>query len=80
MITKKLNNYLSEISGIFSRSDAREESYYESLNRLISEIAEPLGRSQICVTTMPRKTEGGNPDFRVWDGKAKITGYIEAKN
>lgn len=28
---------------------------------------------------MPKKTEAGNPDFRVWDGKQKIVGYIEAK-
>ncbi|HLP45633.1 MAG TPA: DNA methyltransferase, partial [Candidatus Kapabacteria bacterium] len=76
---KKLHDYLSEIFGTFSQGDAREESYYESFNRLISGIAGLLGRSQISVTTMPRKTEGGNPDFRVWDGKSKITGYIEAK-
>lgn len=74
-----MNDYLNEIFCIFSRGDAREESYYEHLNRLISEIAGRLGQQQISVTTMPRKTEGGNPDFRVWDGKSKITGYIEAK-
>ena len=28
---------------------------------------------------MPKKTEAGNPDFRVWDGKQSIVGYIEAK-
>lgn len=79
MIKKTMNDYLNEIFSIFSRGDAREESYYEHLNRLISEIAGRLGQPQISVTTMPRKTEAGNPDFRVWDGKAKITGYIEAK-
>ncbi|MCU0286879.1 MAG: N-6 DNA methylase [Acidobacteria bacterium] len=79
MITKKLHDYLSEIFGIFSRGDAREESYYEHLNRLILEVAGLLSQSKISVTTMPCKTEGGNPDFRVWDGKSKITGYIEAK-
>ncbi len=30
--------------------------------------------------TAPKKTEAGNPDFRVWDGKQHITGYIEAKD
>ncbi len=29
---------------------------------------------------MPKKTEAGNPDFRIWDGRQKITGYIEAKD
>jgi predicted helicase len=31
------------------------------------------------LTTLPKKTEAGNPDFRVWDGKQHIVGYIEAK-
>ncbi len=28
---------------------------------------------------LPKKTEAGNPDFRIWDGKGKIVGYVEAK-
>jgi len=28
---------------------------------------------------LPKKTEAGNPDFRIWDGKQNIVGYIEAK-
>ncbi len=28
---------------------------------------------------MPKNTEGGNPDFRLWDGEQHIVGYIEAK-
>ncbi len=31
------------------------------------------------MTAQPKKTEAGNPDFRVWDGKQHIIGYIEAK-
>ena len=31
------------------------------------------------VTILPKKTEAGNPDFRVWDGEHFIVGYIEAK-
>jgi len=34
----------------------------------------------VDVTILPKKTEAGNPDFRVWDGKNHITGYIEAKD
>ena len=32
------------------------------------------------VTTLPKSTDAGNPDFRVWNGSDRITGYIEAKN
>ena len=32
------------------------------------------------MTPLPKKTEAGNPDFRIWDGKEKIVGYIEAKD
>ena len=28
---------------------------------------------------MPKKTETGNPDLRVWDGQQNIVGYIEVK-
>lgn len=34
---------------------------------------------KIEVTVLPKKTEAGNPDFRVWDGQQHIVGYIEAK-
>ena len=50
---------------MFSQGDAREESYYDLLKQLILQTAGHLDRSWISVTTMPRKTEGGNPDFRV---------------
>jgi len=35
---------------------------------------------KVDVTILPKKTEAGNPDFRIWDGKNHITGYIEAKD
>jgi len=38
-----------------------------------------LARKQIDVTILPKKTQAGNPDFRVWDGLQDIAGYIEAK-
>ena len=37
-------------------------------------------KKKIDVTILPKRTEAGNPDFRVWDGKQKIIGYIEAKD
>ena len=59
--------------------DAREESYYSSLEELVRAFAESIAKKHIHVTTLPKKTEAGNPDFRVWDGKQDIVGYIEAK-
>ena len=29
-------------------------------------------KSGLHVTTLPKQTEAGNPDFRVWDGRARI--------
>ncbi|OIP29862.1 MAG: DNA methyltransferase, partial [Deltaproteobacteria bacterium CG2_30_43_15] len=34
----------------------------------------------VYITSLPKKTEAGNPDFRIWDGKQHIVGYIEAKS
>ncbi|MBI4726670.1 DNA methyltransferase, partial [candidate division TA06 bacterium] len=34
---------------------------------------------ETAVTTLPKKTDAGNPDFRIWDGQHDIIGYIEAK-
>lgn len=59
--------------------DAREESFYSCLETLLGQFAVRSGRSEIHVTTLPKKTEAGNPDFRVWNGQDRIVGYIEAK-
>jgi predicted helicase len=80
MVKDILKSYLKEIHHKFSQGDAREESYYTILEQMIRSVASLLGKSKVDVTTLPKKTEGGNPDFRVWDGKSTIVGYIEAKN
>jgi type I restriction-modification system DNA methylase subunit len=80
MIKDILKSYLKEIHHKFSQGDAREESYYPIMEQMILSAASLLGKSKVEVTTLPKKTEGGNPDFRVWDGKSMIIGYIEAKN
>ena len=46
---------------------------------MIRRYAEVQGIKDVDITILPKKTEAGNPDFRVWDGKNHITGYIEAK-
>ena len=75
-----MKNYLKEIHIKFSQGDAREESYYNILEHMILKTAENLNKPKIHITILPKKTEGGNPDFRIWDGKSRIVGYIEAKN
>jgi len=74
-----LKSYLKRIFEVSKRGDAREESYYSCLEELLKSYADSINKKQIHVTTLPRKTYAGNPDFRVWDGKQSIVGYIEAK-
>jgi len=74
-----LKTYLKNIAEITGMGDAREESYYPALAKLLGEYAKNAGKSGIHVTSLPKQTEAGNPDFRVWDGKQHIVGYIEAK-
>ena len=74
-----LKSYLKRIYEVAKRGDAREESYYSSLVELLSNYAASIKRKQTHTTTIPKKTEAGNPDFRVWDGKQHIIGYVEAK-
>jgi len=74
-----LQSYLKNIFEIANRGDAREESFYGALEKLFDEIAHAKKIAQIKITTLPKKTEAGNPDFRIWDGTQRIVGYIEAK-
>jgi hypothetical protein len=64
-----LKSYLKKISKIANQGDAREESYYATLEELFKKIAQSFGKDKIHITTLPKTTEAGNPDFRVWDGK-----------
>ena len=74
-----LKEYLDALQETFNRGDAREESYYSQLETLILTYAEKYNIKNVDITVLPKQTEAGNPDFRVWDGKNHITGYIEAK-
>ncbi len=74
-----LKSYFKKIFEIAKRGDAREESYYSSLEELLKTFAVSIDKKQVHITTLPKKTEAGNPDFRIWDGKQHIVGYIEAK-
>jgi hypothetical protein len=72
-------HYFQRLAEVATSGDAREESFYSSLETLLEEVAEATGRKHIHVTTLPKKTEAGNPDSRLWNGKDRIVGYIEAK-
>lgn len=74
-----LKKYLKTIHEIANRGDAREESYYSTLENLLNVFTESINKKDVKITTIPKKTEAGNPDFRLWDGKQHIIGYIEAK-
>lgn len=82
MKKEKLNNifenYFKKIFDIYKRGDATEPSFYSALEEFLEELGEESGKD-IRVTSWPKRTKAGNPDFRVWDGKYKIIGYIEAK-
>lgn len=72
--------YLKDLLKAASHGDAREETYYPALKTFLEAYAESIGKKKINVTTLPKQTEAGNPDFRIWDGKQHIVGYIEAKD
>jgi predicted helicase len=74
-----IDTYIKKIASITKRGDAREESYYSALAELLEEFSETKRKKKAHVTVLPKKTEAGNPDFRVWDGKHSQVGYVEAK-
>ena len=74
-----MTDYLAQINKTTAQGDAREESYYPHLSNFLAKFAQEISRQRTQITTLPKKTEAGNPDFRVWDGTQHIVGYIEAK-
>jgi predicted helicase len=79
MAEKILKSYLQKIFDVNKTRDAREESYYSTLEDLLKAYGNTIEKKALHITTLPKKTEAGNPDFRIWDGKQHIVGYIEAK-
>jgi len=74
-----LKSYFKKIYEVNKGGDAREESYYSTLEDLLKTYCDSIEKKKFHITTLPKKTEAGNPDFRIWDGKQHIVGYIEAK-
>ena len=79
IVKRMIETYIKKIASSTTQGDAREESYYGNFANFLESFAEETGKKHIQITTLPKKTEAGNPDFRVWDGKQQIVGYIEAK-
>lgn len=75
-----LKEYLQNLQRSINKGDATEPSLYKHLEKLLKDFAEETALKNIDVTVLPKQTEAGNPDFRVWDGKNHVTGYIEAKD
>jgi len=75
-----LKDYLKNLLDMSLHGDAREESYYSTLESLLGDYAAAAGIKHAHVTPLPKKTEAGSPDFRIWDGRQHIIGYIEAKD
>ena len=73
------STYLNDLTAIARQGDAREESFYPALVKMLEETAHATGKTHVHVTTLPKPTEGGNPDFRLWNGTDRIVGYVEAK-
>jgi hypothetical protein len=71
--------YFKELLAVAGQGDAREESFYPALADLLTVTAEATGRKHVRVTTLPKATDAGNPDFRLWNGLDRIVGYVEAK-
>ncbi len=74
-----IETYIKKVASSTAQGDAREESYYGNFSNFLESFAGETGKKHIQITTLPKKTEAGNPDFRVWDGRQQIVGYIEAK-
>lgn len=60
---EQLEVYILRVSEIIKRGDAREETFYPALESLLLELAVSLGQKKPDVTTLPKKTEAGNPDL-----------------
>jgi len=71
--------YFKELHAVAQHGDAREESFYPALAGMLKMVADSTGRKNVRVTTLPKPTDAGNPDLRLWNGKDRIVGYVEAK-
>jgi len=74
-----LTKYLQGLLDKSKLGDATEPSYYPVLEQLLSDWSQKNNKS-IQITSLPKRTEAGNPDFRILNNKNELIGYIEAKD
>jgi len=81
LIETLINNYVSDIEGIFTSGEAREESYYSTLESFLKKLWKLLvqTKSSPKIIILPKKTEAGNPDMVIRTPDLDLIGYIEAK-
>ncbi len=70
--------YLERIAAMERRGEAREESFYPLVARLLEGYAAHRGWRDLDVLILPRKMEGCLLDLQVRRGEG-IVGYVEAK-
>jgi predicted helicase len=75
-----IEGYLREIKKIYEKGDTREESFYIILSDFLSSFSKKYLNFDIDVQILPKQTEAGNPDIKIWKGKNEIIGYIEVKD
>jgi predicted helicase len=75
-----IEGYLREIKKIYEKGDTREESFYPILSDFLSSFSKKYLNFDIDVRILPKQTEAGNPDIKIWKGKNEIIGYIEVKD
>lgn len=74
-----VERYLKAVAAQVRQGDAREESYYDALKALFVDLGPQVSNAHTTLTVLPRETEAGNPDMRVWSGDQHVTGYVECK-
>lgn len=74
-----LKAYLKEVFSVTRTGDAREESYYSCLAGLLRQFAHSIGQKEVNIIILPKKSDAGYPDFKVWDRNQYVVGHIEAK-
>ncbi|MHB8106143.1 MAG: type ISP restriction/modification enzyme [Candidatus Cryosericum sp.] len=74
-----VEKYLKAVAAQVRQGDAREESYYDALKVLFVELGPQVSNAHTTLTVLPRETEAGNPDMRVWSGDQHVIGYVECK-
>jgi len=74
-----VKNYLESIKRLYEKGDTREESFYSILADFLTELVKDIKNIDVDVRILPKKTEAGNPDIKIWKGTNEIIGYVEVK-